>query len=60
MTDEPPKSYDAEKGVVLTEEQAKRRRARNWAIALAVGLFMILIYVITIVRLGGAVARPPA
>lgn len=59
MTSERPERGGADKGVVLTPEQAKRRRARNWAIAAAVGLFMVLIYVITIVRLGGAVARPP-
>jgi hypothetical protein len=51
---EPHKS----KWIVLTPEQEKSRRARNVAIALAVTAFMLLFYVVTIVKLG-AVARPP-
>jgi len=46
-------------GVVLTEQQQKRRRARNLAIGLAVVLFMSLIYVVTLVKLGGAASHPP-
>jgi archaellum biogenesis protein FlaJ (TadC family) len=45
--------------MILTPEQEKSRRARNIAIALAVSAFMLLFYVVTIVKLGGAVARPP-
>lgn len=45
-------------GVVLSEEQLKRRRWRNYAIGLAVLLFIALIYVVTIVRLGGASHSP--
>jgi archaellum biogenesis protein FlaJ (TadC family) len=44
--------------IALTPEQEKSRRARNIAIALAVTAFMLLFYVVTIVKLG-AVARPP-
>lgn len=60
MTSETPKDQADRAGVVLTPEQQKSRRARNVAIGLAVALFMVLIYVITIVRLGGAVSHPPA
>jgi len=60
MTSETPKGQADKAGVVLTPEQQKSRRARNVAIGLAVALFMVLIYVITIVRLGGAVPHPPA
>jgi hypothetical protein len=49
----------AEMGVVLTPEQEKSRRARNIAIGLAVGAFIALFYVVTIVKLGAAVTRPP-
>jgi hypothetical protein len=45
--------------MILTPEQEKSRRARNIAIALAIAAFMLLFYVLTIVKLGGAVARPP-
>ncbi len=39
--------------VALTPEQAKARRSRNVAIAVALGLFVVLFFVMTIVRLGG-------
>jgi hypothetical protein len=54
------KQTPEDQGVKLTPEQAKSRRARNIAIGLAVAGFMALFYVITIVKLGGAVAHPPA
>ena len=41
-----------ERGVVLTPEQARSRRARNIAIAVALALFMLIFYVVTIVKLG--------
>ncbi len=46
-------------GVVLTPEQQSSRRARNIAIGLALACFIALFYVVTIVKLGGAVARAP-
>lgn len=51
---------DSKSVSALTPEQEKRRRARNIAIALAIGGFILLFYVVTIVKLGGAVTRPPA
>jgi hypothetical protein len=39
--------------------EAKARRGRNIALALGLVLFVILIFVVTIVRLGGNVADRP-
>ena len=48
-----------EPGIVLTEEQKRRRRARNIAIALVLGGLVVLFYVLTIVKLGpGVLSRP--
>ncbi len=52
---EPPR----QDGVVLTEEQAKRRRARNIAIASVLGFLVVLFYVVTIVKLGPNVLNRP-
>lgn len=56
--DRPGPKDDAE-GVVLTPEQERSRRARNIAIGVCVFLFGALFYVVTIAKLGGAVARLP-
>jgi hypothetical protein len=46
-------------GIVLTAEQQKARRQRNIAIALAIGCFVLLFYVVTIAKLGpGVLSRP--
>ena len=48
-----------ENGIVLTEEQKRRRRARSIAIALALASLAVLVYLVTIVKLGpGAIQRP--
>ncbi|NRG19798.1 hypothetical protein HPQ64_19065 [Rhizobiales bacterium] len=48
-----------EDGIRLTEEQKRRRRARNIAIGLAIGALVVLFYLVTIVKLGpGVVNRP--
>ncbi|MDX6807314.1 hypothetical protein [Terrihabitans rhizophilus] len=46
-----------DKGLVLTEEQVRRRRQRNIAVALSLLALIVLFYVITIFKLGGAVAQ---
>ena len=46
-------------GIVLTEEQKRRRRARNIAIALSLGALVVLFYLVTIVKLGPAVLIRP-
>lgn len=43
-----------EPGIVLTQQQLRSRRARNIAIGLAIAAFMLIFYVITIVKLGPA------
>jgi hypothetical protein len=45
--------------IALTPEQQKSRRARNIAIGLAIGCFIALFYVVTIVKLGGSVTHSP-
>jgi hypothetical protein len=59
MMEETPKGPRKQDWIVLTPEQLKSRRSRNIAIALSVAAFMALFYVVTIVKLGGAVTRPP-
>ena len=41
--------------VTLTPEESKRRRARNVAIAVALGLFIVVVYAVTVVKLGPGV-----
>jgi hypothetical protein len=48
-----------ELGIVLTEEQLRRRRARSIAIALSLGALVVLFYVITIVKIGSGVLTRP-
>jgi hypothetical protein len=48
-----------EKGVKLTPEQERSRRARNIAIGVVIALFGGLFYFVTIAKLGGGVARMP-
>lgn len=42
-------------GLVLSPEQARSRRARNVAIGLVIGVLVVLVYVLTIAKLGGHV-----
>ncbi|VFU07448.1 hypothetical protein [Methylocella tundrae] len=46
-------------GVRLTPEQEKSRRQRNVAIGVAIALFVALVYVVTIAKLGPAVLIRP-
>jgi len=46
-------------GIVLTEEQKRRRRARSIAIALVLGALVLLVYLVTIVKLGPGVLNRP-
>lgn len=47
------------RGIRLTEEQLRARRARSIAIALALGAFVAVIFAVTIVRLGANVFTGP-
>ena len=49
----------AKKGLVLSEDQKRRQRARNVAIACALAGLVILFYLITVFKLGGDVANRP-
>ena len=51
---------DEEPPLRWTEEQLKRRRQRNLALAWVLGGLMLLFFVITIAKLGGNVASRPA
>ena len=46
-------------GIQLTEQQQRARRARSIAIALALGAFVVVIFLVTIVRLGSNVLTRP-
>jgi hypothetical protein len=50
---------EKDNGIVLTEEQKRRRNARSVAIALALGALVLLFYLVTIVKLGPDVLRRP-
>jgi predicted nucleic acid-binding Zn ribbon protein len=49
----------SEPGIVLTEEQKRRRRARSIAIALTLAALVLLVYLVTIVKLGPGVLQRP-
>jgi len=46
-------------GIRLTPEQLRARRARSIAIALALGAFVLVIFAVTIVRLGSDALTGP-
>lgn len=48
---------EPEPGIVLTPAQVRSRRNRNVAIGLAIGLFAVLIFVVTLAKLAATV--PP-
>ena len=48
-----------EGGVRLTEQQLRARRSRSIAIALALGAFVVVIFVVTLVKLGSNVLTRP-
>jgi hypothetical protein len=47
-----------EKGIVLTDEQKRRRRARSVAIAVVLGFLAVLFYLVTLVKGPGVLQRP--
>jgi site-specific recombinase len=48
-----------EGGVRLTDQQLRARRSRSIAIALALGAFVVVIFVVTLVKLGSNVLTRP-
>ena len=53
MNDQEP-----ETGIKLTERQLRARRARSIAIAVSLGVLVILFYVMTLVKGPGVLVRP--
>ncbi len=45
-------------GIVLTETQKKSRRERSIAIALALGVLVVLFFAVTMVKGPGVLVRP--
>ena len=50
---------DGDNGVRLTEAQQKRRRTRAVATAVALGVLVVLFFLLTVVRLGQNALTPP-
>ncbi len=54
MDEEPPPT-----GIKLTEEQQRARRARSIAIAVSLGLLVLLFYIVTLVKGPGVLINRP-
>lgn len=50
---------DDDKGLVLTEEQLRRRKARSIAIGVTLFVLVVLFYLVTVFKMGGNVAQRP-
>ena len=48
-----------EPGIVLTEAQKRQRRNRSIALAVTLGVLVVLVYLVTIVKLGPSVLNRP-
>ncbi len=51
----PVRLPDDRDGLVLSPAQQRSRRARNMAIGVAIALLVVLVYALTIAKLGGHV-----
>ncbi len=49
----------ADQSVPLTDEQARRRRARSIALAGLLVAFVVIVYAVTVVKLGPGVLNRP-
>ncbi len=47
-----------EPGIRLTEQQRRARRARSIAIAISLGVLVVLFYIVTLVKGPGVLERP--
>ena len=43
----------------MTPEEQKKRKQRNWAIAGLLLAFVVIVYAVTIVKIGGNIANRP-
>lgn len=50
---------EQEPGIVLSAEQKRRRRARSIALGVTLGALVLLVYIVTIVKLGPGVLNRP-
>jgi hypothetical protein len=58
MTDIVMNEEKPETGVRLTEQQLRARRARSIAIAVSLGVLVVLFYIVTLVKGPGVLVRP--
>jgi hypothetical protein len=58
MTDIVMNEEKLETGVRLTEQQLRARRARSIAIAVSLGVLVVLFYIVTLVKGPGVLVRP--
>ena len=58
MNDVDEPGTEVQTGIRLTTQQLRARRARSVAIALALGAFVVLIFLVTLVRLSSNVQTP--
>jgi hypothetical protein len=55
---ETPSQQAPEPGIKLTEQQLRARRARSIAIAVSLGVLVVLFYIVTLVKGPGVLVRP--
>jgi len=55
MVDDPDMENSERSGYVMTPEELKKRKERSLAIALAIGAFIVLIFLVTMMRLSASV-----
>ena len=58
FTKQPMRERKPEAGIRLTEKQQRARRARSIAIAVSLGVLVILFYIVTLVKGPGVLNRP--
>ncbi len=58
MTGELMNEEEPETGIRLTEQQLRARRARSIAIAVSLGILVVLFYIVTLVKGPGVLVRP--
>jgi hypothetical protein len=58
MTGELMNEDEPETGIRLTEQQLRAQRARSIAIAVSLGVLVVLFYIVTLVKGPGVLVRP--
>lgn len=52
-------SRNGKTGIVLTDDEMRKRRSRSVALALVLGGLVILLFVVTIAKIGGNIVNRP-